>query len=166
MKTLYCLSRVQDRFSIKDSKLKLNNFVQSMYIQCFALIVSIVRFNDSYRILTGPNIFISNFWIYTAAGLHNNIKAHNNKKRLKVSTPHIWKIYMTPYFEMIMSVLRARSCKRSKTLFKSLLLWLAGEVSWLAVEVLSMSKIKVRIFETKYRSIYKTLCWIPFIHRN
>ena len=30
-----------------------------------------------------------------------------------------------------------RSCKRSKTLFKSLLFWLAGEVSWLAVEVLS-----------------------------
>jgi len=31
----------------------------------------------------------------------------------------------------------ARSCKRSETLFKSLLFWLAGEVSWLAVEVLS-----------------------------
>ena len=30
-----------------------------------------------------------------------------------------------------------RSCKRSGTLFKSLLFWLAGEVSWLAVEVLS-----------------------------
>ena len=30
-----------------------------------------------------------------------------------------------------------RSCKRSGTLFKSLLLWLAGEVSWLAEEVLS-----------------------------
>ena len=32
---------------------------------------------------------------------------------------------------------RPRSCKRSETLFKSLLFWLAGEVSWLAVEVLS-----------------------------
>ena len=32
---------------------------------------------------------------------------------------------------------KARSCKRSGTLFKSLLFWLAGEVSWLAVEVLS-----------------------------
>ena len=107
MKTLYCISWVQVRFNIKkDSKLKLNNFVQSMYIQCFALIVSIVRFNDSYRILTGPNIFISNFWIYTAGGPHNNIKAQNNKKRLKDSTPHIWKIYMTPYIEKIMSVLR------------------------------------------------------------
>ena len=31
----------------------------------------------------------------------------------------------------------ARSCKRSETLFKSLLFWLAGDVSWLAVEVLS-----------------------------
>ena len=30
-----------------------------------------------------------------------------------------------------------RSFKRSGTLFKSLLFWLAGEVSWLAVEVLS-----------------------------
>ena len=30
-----------------------------------------------------------------------------------------------------------RSCKRNETLFKSLLFWLAGEVSWLAVEVLS-----------------------------
>ena len=30
-------------------------------------------------------------------------------------------------------------------------------MSWLAVEVLSMSKIKVRISETKYRSFYKTL---------
>ena len=33
--------------------------------------------------------------------------------------------------------LRTRSCKRSGTVFKSLLCWLAGEVSWLAVEVLS-----------------------------
>ena len=40
---------------------------------------------------------------------------------------------------------------------KSLLFWLAGEVSWLAVEVLSMVKIKVRISETKYCSFYKTL---------
>ena len=31
----------------------------------------------------------------------------------------------------------SRSCKRSGTLCKSLLFWLAGEVSWLAVEVLS-----------------------------
>ena len=30
-----------------------------------------------------------------------------------------------------------RSCKRSGTLFKSLLFWLAVEVSWLAVKVLS-----------------------------
>ena len=30
----------------------------------------------------------------------------------------------------------SRSCKRSKTLFKSLLFWLAGELSWLAVKVL------------------------------
>ena len=30
--------------------------------------------------------------------------------------------------------LKARSCKRSETLFKSLLFWLAGELSWLAVE--------------------------------
>ena len=54
----------------------------------------------------------------------------------------------------------SRSCKRSGTLFKSLLFWLAGEVSWLAVDcrsTLSMSKIKVRISETKYRSFYKTL---------
>ena len=49
-----------------------------------------------------------------------------------------------------------RSCKRSKTLFKSLLFWLAGEVSWLAV-ALSMLKIKVRISETKFLSFYKTL---------
>ena len=33
--------------------------------------------------------------------------------------------------------LRPRSCKRSGTLFISLLFWLAGEVSWLAVEVLA-----------------------------
>ena len=33
--------------------------------------------------------------------------------------------------------LQPRSCKRSETLFKSLLFWLAREVSWLAVEVLS-----------------------------
>ena len=32
---------------------------------------------------------------------------------------------------------KSRSCKRSGTMFKSLLFWLAGEVSWLAVEVLS-----------------------------
>ena len=34
-------------------------------------------------------------------------------------------------FEMIFKFIR------SETLFKSLLYWLAGEVSWLAVEVLS-----------------------------
>ena len=34
-------------------------------------------------------------------------------------------------FEMIFKFIR------SETLFKSLLFWLAGEVSWLAVEVLS-----------------------------
>ena len=34
-------------------------------------------------------------------------------------------------------VLNTRSCKRSEALFKSLLFWLAGEVSWLAVEGLS-----------------------------
>ena len=32
----------------------------------------------------------------------------------------------------------ARSCKRSGTLFKSLLFWLAREVSWLALEVLNV----------------------------
>ena len=31
--------------------------------------------------------------------------------------------------------MQSRSCKRSETLFKSLLFWLAGEVSWLAGEV-------------------------------
>ena len=31
----------------------------------------------------------------------------------------------------------SRFCKRSGTFFKSLLFWLAGEVNWLAVEVLS-----------------------------
>ena len=51
----------------------------------------------------------------------------------------------------------ARSCKRSKTLFKSF--FLAGWRSELAGcrSTLSMSKIKVRISETKYRSFYKTL---------
>ena len=35
------------------------------------------------------------------------------------------------------NLFNTRSCKRSETLFKSLLFWLAGEVSLLAVEVLS-----------------------------
>ena len=39
-----------------------------------------------------------------------------------------------------------RSCKRSRTLFKSLLFWLAGEVSWLAVEVLSPCQNKSKDF--------------------
>ena len=30
-----------------------------------------------------------------------------------------------------------RTCKRSENLFKSLLFWLAGKVSWLPVEVVS-----------------------------
>ena len=38
---------------------------------------------------------------------------------------------------MLNTYMYPRSCKRSGTLFKSLLFWLAGEVSWLAVEVLS-----------------------------
>ena len=32
---------------------------------------------------------------------------------------------------------QARSCKRSRTLYKSLHFWLAGEFSWLAIEVLT-----------------------------
>ena len=55
------------------------------------------------------------------------------------------------------AILKPWSCKRSETLLKSLLFWLAGEVSWLAVDTLSISKIKVRISETKFRSFYKTL---------
>jgi len=39
--------------------------------------------------------------------------------------------------QKFVSLLQARSCKRSETLFKSLHFWLAGEVSCLAVEVLS-----------------------------
>jgi len=42
-----------------------------------------------------------------------------------------------PISTEISSLLQARSCKRSETLFKSLHFWLAGEVSCLAVEVLS-----------------------------
>ena len=38
---------------------------------------------------------------------------------------------------LIKTGMGTRSCKRSKTLFKSLLFWLAGEVSWLAAKVLS-----------------------------
>ena len=34
-----------------------------------------------------------------------------------------------------LTLYHSRSCKRSETLFKSLLFWLAREVSWLAVEV-------------------------------
>ena len=45
------------------------------------------------------------------------------------------------------------SCKRSGTFLKSLLFWLAGEVSL----ALSVSKIKVKFSQTKYRSFYKTL---------
>ena len=52
-------------------------------------------------------------------------------------------------------VKRAKLCLK----FKSLLFWLAGVVSWLAVEVLSscMLKIKVKISETKFISFYMTL---------
>ena len=42
-----------------------------------------------------------------------------------------------PESNFIIGVIQSRSYKRSETLFKSLLFWLAGEVSWLAVEVLS-----------------------------
>ena len=35
------------------------------------------------------------------------------------------------------NLFNTRSYKRSETLFKSLLFWLAREVSWLAVEILS-----------------------------
>ena len=37
----------------------------------------------------------------------------------------------------VLTGLKSRFYKRSETLFKSLLFWLAEEVSWLAVEVLS-----------------------------
>jgi len=59
--------------------------------------------------------------------------------------PKFWK-----YFSILtcITLSRPRSCKRSKTLFKSLLFWLAGEVSWLAVEVISpCKKIKVRFLK-------------------
>ena len=60
---------------------------------------------------------------------------------------------------IFMLISKSRSCKRSGTLFKSLLFWLAGWRSELAGcrSALSMSKIKVRISETKFRSFYKTL---------
>ena len=61
--------------------------------------------------------------------------------------------------ELMIQMMYPRSCKRSGTLFKSLLFWLAGEVNWLAVEVLSPCQ-KVKISETKYRSFYRTLSQI------
>ena len=48
---------------------------------------------------------------------------------------------------------------KERNFVKILTFWLAREVSWLAVEVLSPLKIKVKISETKYRSFYKTLRW-------
>ena len=54
-------------------------------------------------------------------------------------THFIWSQYraLYPIFEVFELLLGSRSCKRSRTLFKSLLFWLAGELSWLAVEVLT-----------------------------
>ena len=40
----------------------------------------------------------------------------------------------------VLTGLKSRFYKRSETLFKSLLFWLAGEVSWLAVGVLCLSR--------------------------
>ena len=67
-------------------------------------------------------------------------------------------------FNMYLAHLRVRmvaprSCKRSRTLSKSLLTFLAGWRSESAGcrSALSMSKIKVKISETKYCSFYKTL---------
>ena len=48
---------------------------------------------------------------------------------------HFLNKYVT--IEGSIEVVKARSCKRSETLFKALIFWLAGEVNWLAVEVLS-----------------------------
>ena len=48
-----------------------------------------------------------------------------------------WKTILQYQIEVYYLVGRSRSCKRSETLFKSLLFWLAGEVNWPAVEVLS-----------------------------
>ena len=43
-------------------------------------------------------------------------------------------------------IVKSRSWRRSGTSFKSLLFWLAGEVSWLAVEVLSPCRNKSKDF--------------------
>ena len=56
---------------------------------------------------------------------------------IKISRKHL-EVEAPSWFNELMANEEApRSCKRSGTLFKSLLFWLAGEVSWLAVEVLS-----------------------------
>ena len=88
----------------------------------------------------------------------------------KLTSGRLWKLEFRSFlfkgrFAVLKTPLIERSCKRRGTLFKSLLFWLAGEVSWLAVEVhsLSMLKMKLKISKTKYRSFYKTLVnW--FIH--
>ena len=67
---------------------------------------------------------------------HNciNLAKILNTNQIRESRPFFDKISL---FFVCLTLEISRSCKRNKTLFRSLLFWLAGEVSWLAVEVLS-----------------------------
>ena len=76
------------------------------------------------------------------------IKTMNNSLFIEKSSPYqqLYNLhfYFCTYHQSIIVLCvyfwwrsKVRSCKRSKTLFKSLLFWLAGEVSWLDVELLS-----------------------------
>ena len=50
------------------------------------------------------------------------------------------------------------SCKRSETLFKSLLFWLAGEVSWLAVQ---QGVSRIGFFSRSTSDVYREVHWAP-----
>ena len=76
---------------------------------------------------------------------------------IRVSAHTIWRLdhsfLMLGAHKSYKNLIGPRFCKRSKTLFKSLLFWLARKVSWLAVEVLSPYWKQKSIF----LSFYKTL---------
>ena len=87
----------------------------------------------------------------------------------KINRP--WNFYLFSFGTTSSLLSHTRSCKRSRTLFKSLPFWLAGEASWLAVEVLSpwhldatlLWKMKVTISKTKFLSFFKSLVICVYI---
>ena len=130
------LTPINKTRSIQQQNWRVDDAIEQVYIHCHN-----VSSSSSKPIIKNPYTKIQ---VFISVDLKALIIIHSQGplwkcevENLLVSPVSIWWLVnpLNPY--MRLWLYKPRSCKRSKTLFKSLLFWLAGEVSWLAVEVLS-----------------------------